>query len=493
MKYLSTRGRSPEVGFAEAVLGGLAPDGGLYMPEHWPRLERGEIEALAGLGYAELASRLLRYFSDDTVTPAALEAMAHRAYDGFSHPEVVPLTEVEPGLYLLELYHGPTLAFKDLALQFLGQLFQHFLGEHNRRCTIIGATSGDTGSAAIAALRGLPAVELFMLHPEGRVSEAQRRQMTTVTDANIHNLAVAGSFDDCQALVKALFADRELRERLLLSTVNSINWGRIAAQIVYYFHAALRLGAPATPVSFAVPTGNFGNVFAGYAAARMGLPVERLIVGSNSNDILTRFFESGEMRTRDVVATLSPSMDIQVSSNFERLLFELCGRDAAAVTSAMAAFHDNGVFRVSAPQLDEARRLFSGCRVDDAATTAGIKTLYESTGLLVDPHSIIGLTAARKAGTDKERPGKAGTDKERPGKAGLSKERPMVALATAHPAKFAPAIERVLGHPPQYPERLQAVMEREERMSRVPNDLDSVRRLVVEKSGVHSAAPVKTR
>ncbi len=458
VEYISTRGGGGAVDFAAAALSGLAADGGLLVPARWPRLGDGEWRGFCGMSYAELAARIIGRFSGASVPPAMLASITRRAAAAFDRPEVAPLREVGEGLYLLELFHGPTFAFKDVALQFLGPLLEFFLAQGGRRCTVIGATSGDTGSAAICALRGLPSVELFMLHPAGRVSEVQRRQMTTVRDANIHNIAVTGSFDDCQAIVKQLFADRGLRESHNLTTVNSINWARIAAQTVYYVYAALQLGANEKNISFAVPSGNFGNALAGYAARRMGLGIARIIIGSNRNDILTRFFNRGEMRARPAVATLSPSMDIQISSNFERLLFELLGRDAAALAAAMAGFHANGRLTVTAAQLTDARRLFTAARADDDQTRREIARTFSDAGEIVDPHTAVALSAARAAGH--------------------GKNNPVIALATAHPAKFAPAVEQSIGRPPPMPQRLAEVMRAEEHYVTVQNDPAAVRALL---------------
>lgn len=462
MKYISTRGGGGAVDFAAAALGGLAADGGLLVPARWPVLGDTEWRGFCGMSYAELAAQIIGRFSGASVPPATLDSITRRAAAAFDCPEVAPLREVGEGLYLLELFHGPTFAFKDVALQFLGPLLEFFLAQGNRRCTVIGATSGDTGSAAICALRGLPSVELFMLHPAGRVSEVQRRQMTTVHDANIHNVAVAGTFDDCQAIVKQLFADRGLREGKNLTTVNSINWARIAAQTVYYVYAALQLGANASEknVSFAVPSGNFGNAFAGYATRRMGLGIARIIIGSNRNDILTRFFNSGGMRARPAVATLSPSMDIQISSNFERLLFELLERDAGALAATMAGFHANGRLQVTAAQLAEARRLFTAARADDGQTRREIAGTFRATGEIVDPHTAVALSAARAAGHDQN--------------------NPVIALATAHPAKFAPAVEQSIGRPPPRPPRLAEIMTAEEHYVTVQNHPAAVRELLAD-------------
>ena len=372
MRYVSTRGDAPVLDFEDVLLTGLATDGGLYVPESWPSLSAAEIRGLRGLGYGELAARIMQPFVGRAFTPEQLSGLMADAYAGFTHSAVAPLKQLTDDLWLMELFHGPTLAFKDMALQVVGRMFDAVLARRGERIVIIGATSGDTGSAAIEAVRGSASVEIFMLHPHGRVSEAQRRQMTTVQAPNVHNVAVDGTFDDCQDLVKAMFNDTAFRGRHRLSAVNSINWARIAAQIVYYFRAAVALGAPDRPVAFAVPSGNFGNVFAGYAAACMGLPIAALYVGANRNDILARFFESGTMATGAVHPTISPSMDIQISSNFERLLFDLADRDGRAVAGMMAGLRQSGSFAVDAGRLARAHRLFSGFRCDDDATRAEI-------------------------------------------------------------------------------------------------------------------------
>jgi threonine synthase len=380
--------------------------------------------------------------------------MIRDSYAGFDDPAIVPMREVEPGLHVMELFHGPTLAFKDVALQIVGRLFDHVLAKRARRITVVGATSGDTGSAAIEACRDRDAIDIFILHPMGRVSEVQRRQMTTVVAANVHNIAIEGSFDDCQDLVKAMFNDRAFRAEMALSAVNSINWARIMAQIVYYAAGALALSKNGSPVHFAVPTGNFGNVYAGYAAKRMGFPVGRLIVASNRNDILTRFFESGTMAAETVVPTLSPSMDIQVSSNFERFLFDLLERDGRRVAEAIATFRKTGRFAVSPAELARAREIFDAFRLDDAGTAAEIARLHRSSGMLVDPHSAIGIAAARA---------------KRP-----SGGAPVIALATAHPAKFPDAVERATGIRPKLPARLADLLQRPERCATLANDLAAV-------------------
>ena len=358
MHYISTRGTAPKLNFEEVTLAGLAVDGGLYVPETWPRLDHDAIRNLRGLSYPRLAEKILGQFCENCVDEGDLSQLLGKAYSGFDHAAIAPLKQIDSELYVMELFHGPTLAFKDFALQFLGHLFNYFLKKQNSTCTIVGATSGDTGSAAIEAVRGLEAVTLYMLHPDGRVSDVQRKQMTTVLDKNIHNLAINGTFDDCQNLVKAMFNDSEFRTQHSLSAVNSINWARIAAQVVYYFRAALELGAPDRRVNFSVPTGNFGNVFAGYVAQQMGLPINKLIIGSNSNDILTRFFENGHMEQRGVNPTLSPSMDIQISSNFERFLFELFERDDSKVRDLMLKFAKDGEFQIESNDLARAQSMF---------------------------------------------------------------------------------------------------------------------------------------
>lgn len=453
----STRGSAAHLGFADVTLRGLAEDGGLYLPRSWPTLEADRIRAMRGLPYHELAFRILSCFTGSDIPRDTLAGLTRAAYARFDHGAVAPLKQLDTSLYVMELFHGPTLAFKDFALQFLGHLFNHLLGQRGESCTIIGATSGDTGSAAIEAVRGLDAIRLYMLHPHGKVSEVQRRQMTSVCDANIHNLAVDGTFDDCQNLVKAMFNDAGFRARHNLSAVNSINWARITAQVVYYFRAALELGAPDRPVNFSVPTGNFGNVLAGYVACRMGLPVNRLIIGSNRNDILTRFFETGEMERQGVSPTLSPSMDIQISSNFERYLYELLDRDADRIRGLMEDFGRHGRFAITGDELARARSLFAAHRLDDEATRAEIGRVYRETGEIMDPHSVIGVAAARVHGEP---------------------EIPTVVLGTAHPAKFAGAVEDACGVGVTLPSSLGQIMHSEERVRRVANSLDAVRGLI---------------
>jgi threonine synthase len=454
MRYVSTRGQAPVRDFAGVLLAGLAEDGGLYVPEAWPSFSAADWRALRGKPYGELAARVMQPLVGEAIPFATLAAICRDAYAGFGHPAVAPLIQLEHNLFALELFHGPTLAFKDMAMQVLARLFDHVLAAHDARVTIVGATSGDTGSAAIEAFAHRARADVVILHPEGRTSEVQRRQMTTVAAPNIGNIAVAGTFDDCQALVKAMFADVPFRRELSLSAVNSINWARVAAQVPYYAAAALALGAPDREVAFAVPTGNFGNVLAAWAARRMGLPIARLVVGANRNDILFRFLDANDMTVRGVEPSLSPSMDIQVSSNFERLLFELLDRDADATAAAMAAFHTLGHMPVPAAAWHRARALFHGFRLDDAGTLAEIGRLHAASGYLADPHSAVGIAAARA------HPCPAGA--------------PMVAVATAHPAKFPDAIERAIGSRPPLPPRLADLYQRAECFTRAPNDLAAI-------------------
>jgi threonine synthase len=450
LRYISTRGQAPVLGFEEVLLAGLARDGGLYVPETWPMLDMAVAREAEERGYADLAVTVMQPFIGRAIASDDLAAMAHAAYGSFAHPEVAPLVPLGANEFLLELFHGPTLAFKDFALQLVGVLFDHVLKRRGERITILGATSGDTGSAAIAALAGRAAVDVFILHPKGRVSEIQRLQMTTVDAPNVYNIAVAGTFDDCQDLAKAAFNDLALRDTLRLSAVNSINWARIAAQIVYYVWAGLKLGVPARTVAFAVPTGNFGNVYAGYAAKRMGLPVAQLIIGSNRNDILTRFFETGVMEIRGVEPSYSPSMDIQISSNFERFLFELLDRDGAAAAAAMSEFRGTGRLRLSEARWQRACEIFAAARFDDDETLAWIRRIRDETGQVVDPHTAIGIAAGRAR------------------RRGAS--TPLVALATAHPAKFAEAVRRAIGQEPTRPAALAELERHREHCVTLPND-----------------------
>ncbi len=454
MRYISTRGEAPARDFTGILLAGLAEDGGLFVPGAWPSLSPDELRAMRGLPYPELAARIVHLFTGEAVPLPLLREMCDGAYADFNHPAIVPLTQLGPDLWAQELFHGPTLAFKDVAMQLLGRLFDHALEAADQRITIVGATSGDTGSAAIAACADRARIELVMLHPEGRTSEVQRRQMTTVRAANISNIAVDGTFDDCQDLVKAMFADAPFRRDLRLSAVNSINWARVAAQVPYYVYAALALGAPDRPVAFSVPTGNFGNVLAAWVAGRLGVPIARLIVGANRNDILARFLAANDMRMQSVEPSLSPSMDIQVSSNFERLLFELLDRDPGATASTMQAFRAGGRMPVPDAAWRAACRQFGGFSLDDPGTVAEIQRLHDECGYLADPHSAIGIAAAR-----------AWPNPDRV---------PVVAMATAHPAKFPDAMERATGRRPPLPRHLADLYDRPEHFTRAPADLGAI-------------------
>ncbi len=454
MRYVSTRGEAAPRGFEDVLLAGLAEDGGLFLPETWPVLTPEEWRALRGLPYAELSARLIHRFVGDALTLDELRALTTEAYAGFRHPAVVPLVQIGTNEFALELFHGPTLAFKDMAMQLLGRLFDHVLKKRGQRITIVGATSGDTGSAAIEACRDREAVDIVILHPEGRTSEVQRRQMTTVLSANVANIAVQGSFDDCQDLVKAMFVDAPFRDEMRLAAVNSINWARIAAQIPYYAYAALNLGAPDREVAVSVPTGNFGNVFAAWAARRMGLPIGRFLVGANRNDILARFLAANDMSARPVEPSLSPSMDIQVSSNFERLLFELLGRDAAATAKQMKEFRAAGRMPVPDAAWREATKLFSGFTLDDPGTLAEIGRLNREVGYLADPHTAVATAAVRALLPDSR--------------------VPVIVAATAHPAKFPDAVERATGLRPALPPALADLFSREERFTVLRNDLGDV-------------------
>ena len=458
MRYISTRqseGRT--VSFEHALLRGPAPDGGLYLPEHWPALDAAALEGLRGKPYAEVAAAVMALFTGRAFSRARLREIAAESYAGFDHPATAPLVQLGPNLWLQELFHGPTLAFKDFALQMVGRMLDAALARRGRTATILAATSGDTGAAAIEAFRGRDAVSIVILHPAGRVSEMQRRQMTCAPEPNVHNVAIAGDFDDCQALVKALFADAALRDEVGLAAVNSINWARVAAQAAYYVHAALALGAPGRPISFTVPTGNFGNVYAGHVARQMGLPVERLVVATNRNDILARFVESGLYARGRVHRTLSPSMDIQVASNFERLLADLSGRDGAEVRAFMDRLARDGAFRLTGARLARAQAAFAAGRADDEACLATIADVWQGTGRMIDPHGAAGVHVARRH---------------------ASPSAPMVCLATAHAAKFPDAIERAIGIRPAMPPRLARLAASPERVTELPADVAQLTRFV---------------
>lgn len=462
MQYQSTRGAAPNLDFRGVTLAGLASDGGLYLPVEWPQFSADEIRAFRGMDYADTAFAIMRPFVGGTIADADLKSMLRHVYGGFGHAAVTPLVQLDHQHWLLELFHGPTLAFKDVALQLLGALFAHFLGADDN-LTIVGATSGDTGSAAIEAVAGRPGIRIFMLHPEGRVSDVQRRQMTTVNAPNVHNIAIRGSFDDCQALVKTLFNDADFRREVQLSAVNSINWARLLAQIVYYFHAASRLGAPEKSLSFSVPTGNFGDVFAGYCASRMGLPIDRLLVATNVNDILVRALTEGDYSIGTVEATATPSMDIQISSNFERLLFDLHDRDGATLASVMQQFEQSGQMAIGADQRARAAKLFLAERIDEPTMMQTLSWAQSECNQLLDPHSGIGLAAARRRQAD------------------LGEQ--IVTLATAHPAKFPDAVERATGLRPQLPTRLQYLFDREERFSVMDADAESLKAFIRSSEG----------
>ncbi len=443
MDYVSTRGSAPALDFAGATLAGLASDGGLYVPREWPRFSLAEIEAMAGLPYAELAQRVMQPFVGDSLSPERLLELTRAAYGRFAHRAVTPLKQLDEQQWLLELFHGPTLAFKDVALQLLGLLFEEFLSRSDQNLTIVGATSGDTGSAAIDAVAGRAKIDIFMLHPKGRVSDVQRRQMTTVLAPNVHNIAIDGTFDDAQAMVKQMFNDPAMTGRFNIGAVNSINWARLMAQVVYYFAAALQLGGPRREIAFAVPTGNFGDVFAGYVAAKMGLPIARLIVATNVNDILHRALTLGDYSQGTVTPTAAPSMDIQVSSNFERLLFDVGGRDGLALAAQMQGFEGSKAMQLTNAQREGASALFTSCRADPDDMSQAIRWAWEGCQELIDPHTAIGLHAARAAG--------------------LPGDVPVVTLATAHPAKFRDAVERATGQRPSLPARVGDLFDREER------------------------------
>ena len=455
MQYVSTRGSAPTLDFAGVTLAGLANDGGLYVPAEWPRFSPEEIASMRGLPYAELAARVMQPFVGDCLTPESLRGLTAKAYGRFAHAAVTPLTQLDERQWLLELFHGPTLAFKDVALQMLGLLFEEFLAREDGTLTIVGATSGDTGSAAIDAVAGLDRVEIFMLHPKGRVSDVQRRQMTTVRAPNVHNIAIDGSFDDAQAMVKRIFADRDVTAKHRIGAVNSINWARLMAQVVYYFAASLQLGGPEREVAFSVPTGNFGDVFAGHVAERTGLPIKRLIVATNTNDILYRALSNGDYSTGTVTPTAAPSMDIQVSSNFERLLFDVGGRDGIALAEQMRGFEASKAMQLTNAQRDGAAALFTSMRADEDDMARAMRWACEDCAEIVDPHTAIGLHAARAVE--------------------LPHDVPVVTLATAHPAKFPDAVERSTGTRPSLPARVGDLFAREEAYTELPGTYEAVR------------------
>lgn len=461
LKYVSTRGPGQGHSFLDVMMAGMAPDGGLYLPESWPVLDRDIFSHLSGMNYADVAMHVIKPFVGGDIPAETLQALLKDTYAPgiFDHAAIAPLVQAGPNAWIMELFHGPTYSFKDYALQFLGRLFDHVLAQRGERITIVGATSGDTGSAAIEATRYCKNIDIFILHPQGRTSEIQRRQMTTIDAPNVFNIALQGTFDDCQATVKALFADEKFRRETSLSAVNSINWVRIMAQVVYYAVAAVALGAGQRPISFAVPTGNFGNVYAGYVARRLGVPIKNLVVASNRNDILTRFFETGTMKIEGVVPSLSPSMDIQVSSNFERYLCDLTGRDYDKVAALMNDFRDKKTFTLPPALLERARQDFRAHRGSDLDTLAMMKQCHQATGIVIDPHTAVGMLAAQK-------------EMER------DPATPMVMLACAHPAKFPEAVRQATGIDPLTPSRLDAVRTKAEHLSVLPCDIDRVQRYI---------------
>jgi len=459
VQYVSTRGEAPHLGFAEAMLAGLAGDGGLYVPEAWPAVEERSILGFAGRPYAEVAVDVIRRFTGDAVSEADLTRMAAEAYGGFRHPAVAPLVQLGVNTFALELFHGPTLAFKDVAMQLIARLMDHALALRGERRTIVVATSGDTGGAAVEAFRDRAQADVVVLFPRGRISDVQRRMITTTQADNVHAIAIEGTFDDCQAIVKAMFNHHAFRDRASLSGVNSINWARIVAQAVYYFTAAVALGAPHRKVAFTVPTGNFGDIYAGYVAQRLGLPIDRLIIATNVNDILVRTLATGTYQLRDVVATTSPSMDIQVSSNFERLLFDAYGRDGNAIKALMASLAQSRRFTLTGQALSYIRAMFSAARADEDEVAATIRTVKRETGNFVDPHTAVGIAVAEKETRDPA--------------------VPMVVLATAHAAKFPDAVEAACGHRPPLPEWLSDLNQRPERVTVLPVDQSAVERFVL--------------
>ena len=461
MKYVSTRGQAPQLGFQDVILAGLARDGGLYVPKTWPKFSPEEINALAGLPYAQIAKEVLAPFVDGEIDADVFSNMVDEAYGTFQHEATVPLVQIGPNHFIAELFHGPTLAFKDVAMQLLARMMDYVLSQRGERATIIGATSGDTGGAAIEAFRGRDNVDIFILFPHGKVSDVQRRQMTTVDDANVHAIAIEGNFDDCQSLIKALFNHHSFRDKQKLAGVNSINWARIMAQIVYYFSTAAALGAPNRDISFCVPTGNFGDIFAGFCAKQMGLPIADLIIATNQNDILARTLESGRYEVTGVSPSTSPSMDIQVSSNFERLLFEAQERDADGVLRMMNGLSQSGSFSLAPPALKFIRSRFKAGRSDETMTAQTIRHYLDKSQYLLDPHSAVGAGVADKMATD---------------------NCTTITLATAHPAKFPDAVKAACGVHPQLPARVGDLMQRPEKFDILANDQNELENFIAAKS-----------
>jgi threonine synthase len=468
LRYISTRGEAPELGFEDALLTGLARDGGLYVPKAWPRLAPETVAEFAGKPFPDVAASILNLFAGDAIPRGELLTITRDAYARFGHPAVTPLIQTGPNSWILELFHGPTLAFKDVAMQVVARLMDRVLAARNARVTVVGATSGDTGGAAIEAFRGSKRVDAIMLFPNGRVSDVQRRMMTTATEPNVHAVAIDGTFDDCQALLKAMFNDSAFRDRVKLAGVNSINWARVVAQITYYFVAATALGSPHRAVSFSVPTGNFGDIFAGYCAKRIGLPVERLVIATNDNDILRRTHVTGTYEVRGVMATTSPSMDIQVSSNFERYLFEASNRDAAWVRGKMGALGQSGRFDLSDEVHANMRRDFDAATATGDMVAACIRSVRAESGYLLDPHTACGVVAAEQT---------LAADKA-----------PVIVLATAHPAKFPDAVAAITGSRPPLPPRLSSLLTDPERITVLPNDLAAIQRFVVERTSASQGA-----
>jgi len=460
MKYVSTRGNAPEMSFKQALLAGLADDGGLYVPQAWPRFTPAEIASMRGKPYSQVAFEIMRRFVDGEIPDDALRAMSDEAYDTFHHHAITPLVQIGANDWLLELFHGPTMAFKDVAMQILARLMDYVLKEQGETLTIVGATSGDTGGAALAAFSGREGIEIFFLFPEGRVSEVQQRQMTTIRAKNTHAIAIEGSFDDCQNMVKAMFAHHAFRDQVHLSAVNSINWGRIMAQTVYYFTAATSLGAPEHPVSFTVPTGNFGDVYAGFVARQMGLPIERLVIATNENDILNRTLKSGRYEMRGVKPTITPSMDIQISSNFERLLFEATGHDSAAVSAMMAGLRQSGAYEVPGSVLGVIRGIFDVWTTTESETRAMMKATQACCGLLLDPHTAVAMHVAAQHGPS---------------------EVPMIVLATAHPAKFPATVQNTTGILPVLPAWADNLMQEKQYFSVLANNQADVEAFIESK------------
>lgn len=461
LRYVSTRGDAPILGFSEVLLAGLARDGGLYVPETWPTLTPATIAGFAGQPYSEVAFRVMHPFIDPEISQVDLRRIIDEAYSVFRHPAVTPLIQIAPNHFIMELFHGPTLAFKDVAMQFLSRVMDYVLERRGERATIVGATSGDTGGAAIEAFRGRERTDIFILFPKGRVSPVQQRQMTTVDDPNVHALAVEGTFDDAQAIVKGMFNHFSFRDRVSLSGINSINWARIVAQVVYYFVAGATLGAPYRPVSFTVPTGNFGDIFAAYVAMRMGLPIRKLVIATNVNDILDRTLKTGAYELREVIPSTSPSMDIQISSNFERLLFEATGRDAGQVRRMMHEMAQARTFSIPGPAMEHMRTVFASGRADGAVTARTIAETYSRLGYLADPHTAVGLAVANEH---------------------LERGVPMITLATAHPAKFPEAVQQASGIMPHLPNWLAHIMRREENMVHVPAELVTIEKVIESKT-----------